>query len=74
MVPAAMEPVRPFRRKGEFFHAMLQEFYRNEPDITFSQDEPWTRYKLDDLRVVVAGLNSTMPAIHGDGEGLPTPH
>jgi len=38
------------------------------PDITFSQDEPYTFYKLDDLHVVVAGLNSTMPEIHGDEE------
>ena len=62
------EPERPFWRKWEFFQAMLQEFYRDEPDLTFVPAEPWTWYKLDDLRVVVAGLNSTMPEIHGDEE------
>ena len=60
------EPERPFWKKWEFFQAMLQEFYRDEPDLAFVPGEPWTWYKLEDLRVVVAGLNSTMPEIHGD--------
>ncbi|MCY2991401.1 MAG: pentapeptide repeat-containing protein, partial [Planctomycetota bacterium] len=60
------EPERPFWRKWEFFQAMLQEFYHDEPDLTFVPAEPWTWYQLDDLRVVVAGLNSTMPEIHGE--------
>ncbi len=62
------EPVQPFWRKWEFFHAMLQEFYRDVPDVTFSQDQPWAWYELEDLQVIVAGLNSTMPEIHGEEE------
>ncbi|MGH8899813.1 MAG: pentapeptide repeat-containing protein [Egibacteraceae bacterium] len=60
------EPVPPFWPKWRHFSAMVHEFYRDEPSVRFEVDEPWTLFEMPDLRVVVAGLNSTITESHRD--------
>jgi 3',5'-cyclic AMP phosphodiesterase CpdA len=61
------KPVPPYWPKWRHYHALFQQFYRDQPAITFTPDEPWTWYQVADLQVVVAGLNSTMAESHEDG-------
>ncbi|MGH8904445.1 MAG: pentapeptide repeat-containing protein, partial [Egibacteraceae bacterium] len=60
------EPLWPFWPKWRHFSSMFREFYRGEPEppALFEVDQPWTLFEMADLRVVVAGLNSTMAASH----------
>ena len=58
--------VPPYWPKWEFYHWLFQEFYRDEKDIAFSLEEPWTYWELEDLNLVVAGFNSTMAESHLD--------
>ena len=62
------EPVPPYWRKWKFFAAAFSQFYGTLPGVTFTPDEPWTLFEMSDLRVVVAGLNSTMAESHVDGD------
>jgi WD40 repeat protein len=57
-------PVRPYFPKWSHFAAALEEFYADFPDVTFTPDEPWTLFAMPALRVVIAGLNSTMAESH----------
>jgi 3',5'-cyclic AMP phosphodiesterase CpdA len=61
------KPLPPYWPKWRHYHALFQQFYRDQPGISFTKDEPWTWYEVADLRVVVAGLNSTMAESHEDG-------
>ena len=58
------KPLPPFWPKWKHFYAMFQEFYKGEPGITFTTEEPWTLFEVEDLKVVVAGLNATMAECH----------
>ena len=57
-------PVAPYWPKWEHFHRMFRAFYGDAASIQFSPDEPWSCYKYDDLKLVVAALNSTMAESH----------
>jgi WD40 repeat protein/3',5'-cyclic AMP phosphodiesterase CpdA len=58
------EPVAPYWPKWEHFHRMFRAFYGNATSIQFTPDEPWSWYEYDDLKLVIAGLNSTMAESH----------
>jgi WD40 repeat protein/3',5'-cyclic AMP phosphodiesterase CpdA len=60
-------PAPPFWPKWKHYHSLFQHFYRDQPAIAFTQEEPWTWYEVADLQVVVAGLNSTMAESHEEG-------
>ncbi|MGH8576669.1 MAG: metallophosphoesterase [Gammaproteobacteria bacterium] len=60
------EPVAPYWPKWEHFHRMFRAFYGDAASIQFTPDEPWSWYEYDDLKLVVAGLNSTMAESHRD--------
>lgn len=65
------KPVFPWFPKWKPFKTAFDKFYEGVPGIAFSESEPWSLFVLDDLRVVVAGLNSTMDeghdaAVNGD--------
>jgi len=51
------EPVAPYWRKWKPYHELFQKFYGEEKDVTFSTEEPWTLWKLEELNLVVVGLN-----------------
>jgi 3',5'-cyclic AMP phosphodiesterase CpdA len=72
-----LSPMAPYRRKWKPYTDMLRAFYaevsggrafRDPVDDrvrpTFPMDEPWTLMQIPQLRVVVAGLNSTMAETH----------
>ncbi|MEE6261873.1 WD40 domain-containing protein [Plantactinospora sonchi] len=60
------EPVPPYFPKWKQFVAAFKGFYVDVPGVSFTPDEPWTLFEVPDLRVVVAGLNSTMAESHLD--------
>lgn len=56
-------PTPPFWPKWRSFASMFSTFYHDLP-YRFTEETPWTWYELSDLKVVVAGLNSTIAEIH----------
>jgi tRNA A37 threonylcarbamoyladenosine biosynthesis protein TsaE len=57
-------PIPPYWPKWKHYHWLFQEFYKDEKGISFTIEEPWTFWELDELKLVVAGLNSTMAESH----------
>lgn len=60
---AELAPARPYRDKWEPFAQAFNDFYATV-GLTFDLDEPWTLFEMPELRVVIAGLNSTMAESH----------
>jgi WD40 repeat protein len=59
-----IEPQAPYWPKWRHFTNMFDEFYRGLDGPLFESAQPWTLFVIPELRVVVAGLNSTMAASH----------
>jgi 3',5'-cyclic AMP phosphodiesterase CpdA len=59
------EPVAPYARKWEPYRKHFDEFFAGE-GVEFTVAHPWSMWHLDELRLVVAGLNSTMHESHRD--------
>ena len=63
-------PQPPFWPKWEFFVELFQRFYRdvaqqpNVAEISFVPNQPWSLFEMPDLKLVVAGLNSTIAELH----------
>ena len=57
-------PRRPYWPKLRHYAAMFAEFYASEPDLTFTEEAPYTFFEYPELGVVVAGLNSTIADSH----------
>ncbi|MGH4007770.1 MAG: trypsin-like peptidase domain-containing protein, partial [Pseudonocardiaceae bacterium] len=62
------EPVKPYWPKWEHFAAAFEQFYEGVGGVSFTPDEPYTLFEMPDLKVVVAGLNSTMAESHLDSD------
>jgi 3',5'-cyclic AMP phosphodiesterase CpdA len=60
------EPKFPFWPKLRQYTDFFQRFYAGFPEIRFTEQEPWTLFQVPELKVVVAGLNSTMKESHRD--------
>ncbi len=60
-----VEPRPPFWPKWRDYVSLFERFYRDVP-VRFTEDEPWTLFEMPDLRVVIAGLNSTWAESHRD--------
>jgi hypothetical protein len=54
----------PYWPKWRHFHRLFEELYQGLDDLVFDSLQPWTLFGMPDLRVVVAGLNSTMRVSH----------
>ena len=63
-------PIPPFWPKWEDYAEMFKDFYGG-PSPGFTVAEPWTWYEIADLKVVIAGLNSTISEIHNIPESDP---
>lgn len=65
-------PVVPYWPKLVNYAQMFAEFYEGEPDLQFTEAAPYTYFEYPDLRLVVAGLNSTIADSHlpADHHGL----
>jgi 3',5'-cyclic AMP phosphodiesterase CpdA len=61
------KPVAPYWLKWKHYHWLFQEFYGKEKGVSFTIEEPWTLWEFEDLKLVVAGLNSTMAESHQEG-------
>ncbi len=60
------QPRPPYAPKWEPFVAMLSRFYSGERAVVFDDEQPWTLFQMPEMRLVVAGLNSTMADSHRD--------
>ncbi|MGW4737306.1 WD40 domain-containing protein [Nocardia xishanensis] len=57
-------PQPPYFPKLEQFARLFGELYQGLDHLVFDVGQPWTLFPVPELRVVVAGLNSTMAATH----------
>ncbi|MBO0806477.1 MAG: pentapeptide repeat-containing protein, partial [Nocardiopsaceae bacterium] len=57
-------PRAPYWPKWRHFSRVFDEFYRDIDGVAFDASRPWTLFEFPALRVVVAGLNSTMAESH----------
>jgi len=56
-----LKPVAPWWPKWRHYSdEMFSQFYDKRSFYTFSQEQPWTFFEVKDLRVAIAGLNSTI--------------
>lgn len=60
------EPIKPYSPKWKHYGSLFQQFYSGLPNVTSNDKEPWTLYEIEDSKVVVAALNSTMAESHKD--------
>ncbi len=59
-----IEPQLPYWPKWRHFARMFEELYQGLEGPVFDSAQPWTLFAVPDLRVAVAGLNSTMADSH----------
>lgn len=59
-----IEPQPPYWPKWRHFANLFKEFYQGLDALIFDSAQPWTLFPVPDLKVVVAGLNSTLPQSH----------
>ncbi|MFG2013584.1 WD40 domain-containing protein [Actinomadura geliboluensis] len=59
-----IEPQPPYWPKWRHYAGLFKEFYQGIDALIFDSAQPWTLFPVPDLRVVVAGLNSTLPQTH----------
>ncbi|AYF77193.1 NACHT domain-containing protein [Nocardia yunnanensis] len=57
-------PVPPYYAKLKLFEQMFRTVYRGLDHLVFDVGQPWTLFEIPELRLAVAGLNSTMAATH----------
>src|SRR5262249_44476414 len=58
------EPKAPFWPKWRHYVQFFSRFYRDCLDITYTEAEPWTMFPMPEIKLVVAGLNSTLRESH----------
>jgi WD40 repeat protein/3',5'-cyclic AMP phosphodiesterase CpdA len=59
-----VEPRAPYWPKWRHFVRLFEDLYQGLDDLVFDSQQPWTLFAMPDLRLVVAGLNSTMRESH----------
>ncbi|GAA0924005.1 hypothetical protein GCM10009560_24220 [Nonomuraea longicatena] len=59
-----VSPQPPYSPKWRHFMGLFAELYQGLDDRVFDSGQPWTLFEVPDLKVVVAGLNSTMAMSH----------
>jgi TIR domain len=67
-----IDPQPPYWPKWRHFSRFFRGLYEGIDTVRFDEQQPWTLFEMNDLRVVVAGINSTMADSHEDevGRGL----
>ncbi len=60
------KPKPPYFPKLRQYTELFQRFYAGLPGIRFTEEEPWTLFEVPELKLVAAGLNSTMKESHRD--------
>ncbi|SDG03924.1 WD40 repeat [Sinosporangium album] len=59
-----IRPQPPYWPKWRLFAGMFGEIYQGVEGAVFDAAQPWTLFTVPDLRLVVAGLNTTMAMSH----------
>ncbi|MFC4119659.1 TIR domain-containing protein [Nonomuraea zeae] len=59
-----VSPQPPYWPKWRHFAGLFREVYQGLDDRVFDGGQPWTLFEVPDLKLVVAGLNSTMAMSH----------
>ncbi|TYB40584.1 TIR domain-containing protein [Micromonospora sp. AP08] len=59
-----VDPQPPYWPKWRHYARLFDELYQGLEDRIFDSEQPWTLFPVPDLRVVVAGLNSTVAITH----------
>jgi 3',5'-cyclic AMP phosphodiesterase CpdA/tetratricopeptide (TPR) repeat protein len=59
-------PQPPYWPKWKPYKFLFDEFYAGHDSIQFTEEEPWTLFRIESLKVVIAGLNSTIVETHAD--------
>ncbi|HWO22877.1 MAG TPA: pentapeptide repeat-containing protein [Kofleriaceae bacterium] len=62
------DPKRPYWPKWEPYIALIGRLYRDIDRYRFTELEPWTLFEIPALKVVVAGMNSTIHESHLDAD------
>jgi WD40 repeat protein len=57
-------PRPPYWPKWRHYAGLFQELYQGLDTLVFDSVQPWTLFAVPDLKVVVAGINSTMAISH----------
>ncbi|WP_062434163.1 TIR domain-containing protein [Herbidospora daliensis] len=57
-------PEAPYWPKWRHFASLFREFYQGVDSVMFDSAQPWTLFAIPEIKVVVAGLNSTMAISH----------
>jgi WD40 repeat protein len=60
------EPRPPYWDKWKHFVWLFRELYGLGARVEFNERTPWSLFEIDDLKVVVAALNTTMAESHRD--------
>jgi len=58
----------PYWPKWAQFAVLFGRFYQENPKVSFAPGEPWSLFEVPELRVVLAGINSTMAYSHDDAD------
>jgi WD40 repeat protein len=59
-----IEPQPPYWPKWRHYAGLFNEFYRGLDGLVFDSGQPWTLFAVEELRLVIAGLNSTLACSH----------
>jgi len=62
------DPRPPYWPKWEPYVGLLSRLYRDVERYRFTELEPWTLFEIPSLKVVVAGMNSTLHDSHRDAD------
>ncbi|MCK9921051.1 TIR domain-containing protein [Frankia sp. AgPm24] len=60
------DPRRPYWPKWRHYSRMVSEFYQELDGTIFDPAQPWHLVSIPDLRVVLAGINTTIAQSHRD--------
>jgi WD40 repeat protein/uncharacterized protein YjbI with pentapeptide repeats/3',5'-cyclic AMP phosphodiesterase CpdA len=63
-----IEPHPPYWPKWRHFVKLFDELYQGLDEPLFDSEQPWTLFAVPELRVAVAGLNSTIAESHRDDD------
>jgi WD40 repeat protein len=59
-------PTPPYWPKWRHFTTLFRELYQGIDDVVFECGQPWTLFTIPELRMVVAGVNTTLAISHRD--------
>ncbi|WP_052721092.1 pentapeptide repeat-containing protein [Actinoplanes rectilineatus] len=59
-----MEPVAPFWPKWRFFETVFQQWPDAGQNVRMEPEQPWSLFRIPELRLVIAGINTTMDDSH----------